>query len=118
LGPIFVLVGIAVLSKPKAFRALLKEFLGSPALIYLAGVLGMLGGWTLVLTHNVWVLDWRLLVTLIGWFSVVRAVVTIFRPDRIVSLGSKAIENRGFFFGAAVIDLATGLILSYFGYFA
>ena len=106
------------MSRPEAFRALLKEFIETPALVYLAGVLGMLGGLALVLTHNVWSLDWRLLITLIGWFSVVRAVVTIFQPDRIVSLGSKAIENRGFFFAAAVIDLATGLILTYFGYFA
>ena len=80
LGPIFVLVGIAILSKPQAFRALSKEFIDSPALMYLAGFLGLLGGLALVLTHNVWLLDWRLIITLIGWASVVRAVVTIFQP--------------------------------------
>ncbi len=118
LGPIFVLVGIALLSTPEAFRALLKEFIESRVLMYLAGFLGLLAGLALVLTHNVWVLDWRLLITLIGWISIVRAVVTIFQPQLIVSLGSKVIEHRGIFFGAAVIDLVIGLILSYFGYWA
>ena len=66
LGPIFVVVGIAILSKPQAFRTLLQEFIESRVLIYLAGVLGLLGGLTLVLTYNLWVLDWRLLITLIG----------------------------------------------------
>lgn len=116
LGPIFVLVGIAMLLKPEAFRALLKEFIESRVLVYLAGVLGLLGGLTLVLTHNVWMLDWRLIITLIGWASVVRAVVTIFKPEWIVSLGLKALEHRNFFVGAAAIDLVIGLVLSYFGY--
>lgn len=118
MGPIFVLVGIAILSRPEAFRELLKEFIESPALIYLAGVLGLVGGLALVLTHNVWSLDWRLIITLIGWATVVRAIVTIFQPQQIVSLGLKTIEHRGIFFDAAVIDLVVGLILSYFGYLA
>jgi uncharacterized membrane protein len=118
LGPIYVLVGIALLFRPQAFRALLQEFIASPVLIYLAGVLGLLGGWALVLSHNVWTLDWRLIITLLGWVMVVRAVVTIFRPQWIVSLGSKLLEHRGIFLGAAVINLGIGLVLSYFGYSA
>ena len=116
LGPIFVLVGIAMMSKPDAFRTLLKEFIESHVLMYLAGFLGLVAGLALVLTHNVWLLDWRLIITLIGWATIVRAVVTIFRPQQIVSLGLKAIQHKGIFFGAAVTDLAIGLILSYFGY--
>jgi len=116
LGPMFALVGIAILSKPEAFRALLKEFIESRVLMYLAGYLGLVGGLALVLTQNVWLLDWRLIITLIGWVSIVRAVVTIFQPQRIVSLGVKTMEHQGIFFGAAVIDLVIGLILSYFGY--
>jgi len=118
LGPIFVVVGIAILSKPQAFRTLLQEFIESRVLIYLAGVLGLLGGLTLVLTHNLWVLDWRLLITVIGWTSIVRAVITIFLPQQIISIGSKLLDHGGIFFGAAVVNLIIGLLLSYFGYLA
>ena len=118
LGPIFVLVGLAILLRPQMFRDLLQEFLKSPVLMYLAGFLGLLGGLALVLTHNIWALDWRLIITLLGWVSIVRATVTIFQPQQIVSVGSKLLEHRGIFFGAAVIDLVTGLVLSYFGYSA
>ncbi len=118
LGPIFVLVGIAILVRPKAFRVLLREFIESHVMMYLAGFLGLLSGLALVLTHNVWVFDWRLIITLIGWATIVRAIVTIFQPQQIVSMGSKLLEHRGVFFGAAVIDLVIGLVLSYFGYSA
>ena len=44
-----------------------KEFLKSRALIYLAGVLTLIPGLALVLVHNVWAVDWRVLITLFGW---------------------------------------------------
>jgi len=43
-------------------------------------------------------------------------VVTIFQPQQIVSIASKLLKHKGIFFGAAVIDLVIGLVLSYFGY--
>ncbi|MGB8276483.1 MAG: hypothetical protein WCF20_00880 [Methylovirgula sp.] len=118
LGPIYVVGGIAFLFKPQAFRVLHQEFIESHVLMYLAGVLGLLGGLALVLTHNVWVLDWRLVITLIGWVTIIRAIVTIFQPQQIASIGSKLLEHRGIFFGAAVMTLVIGLVLSYFGYSA
>jgi hypothetical protein len=61
------------------FRSILQDLMRSQALLYLAGFLGLLAGLALVLTHNVWVLDWQLIITLIGWVAIVRAVVIIFR---------------------------------------
>lgn len=118
LGPLFIVAGIAFLLKAQMFREILQEFIRSPALLYLAGFFGLLGGLALVLTHNIWVLDWRLIVTLIGWVTIVRAVVTIFQPRWIVAAGSKLLDHRGYFSGAAVTNLIIGLVLSYFGYLA
>lgn len=118
LGPIYVLVGIALLTKAQMFRTILQEFVRSQVLLYLAGFLGLLAGLALVLTHNVWMLHWPLIITLIGWASVVRAVVTIFQPQQIVLLASKILEHRAIFYGAGAANLLIGLVLSYFGYAA
>ncbi len=118
LGPLFVVVGIAVPLKTQMFRAILREFNQSRALLYLAGVLGLVGGLAIVLTHNLWVRDWRLIITLIGWVTILRALVTIFQPQWIVALAGKIGENRSWLVSAAVADLLIGLILSYFGYLA
>jgi hypothetical protein len=119
LGPLFILVGIALLLKLEMFCTILQEFIGSPALLYLAGFFGLLGGLALVLTQNVWVFDWRIIITLIGWLTIVRAVVTILWPQRIVAIGSAILNLRGVVMGAAAVtDLLVGLVLSYFGYFS
>jgi uncharacterized membrane protein len=118
LGPIYIVVGVALLTRPGAFRVLLREFVASGVMMYLAGVLGLLGGLAIVLTHNVWALDWRVLITLIGWAMLVRAIVTIFWPQQIVSIGARLIESRNVFVVAAIANFLIGAILSYFGFFA
>ena len=118
LGPMFLVLGAALLTRPEAFRALLREFIASAVLMYLAGFFGLLGGLAMLLTHNVWALDWRVLITLIGWTTLIRALVTIFSPQWIVSAGAWLIERKGAFPVSAALDLVVGAILTYFGYFA
>lgn len=114
----FVVLGLALLFKPQMFRTILQEFIGSATWLYLAGFFGLLGGMALVLTHDLWVPDWRLIITLIGWITIVRALISIFQPRWIVAAGTAILGHFGVFLGAAVINLIIGLVLSYFGYAA
>jgi hypothetical protein len=41
----------------------MKEFIGSRALIFITGVLALLAGLIVVNAHNLWVPDWRVLIT-------------------------------------------------------
>ena len=118
LGPVFLVVGIALLLKRRMFHEILQELIRSQVLLYLAGFLGLLAGLALVLTHNVWVLDWMLIITLIGWMTLARAIVTIFAPQRLVAMASTLLNHREYFSGAAVVNLSFGLVLSYFRYLA
>lgn len=118
LGPMLVVVGIGLLLKPMRFRAILQEFIGSVIWLYWAGFVGLLAGLALVLTHNLWVSDWRVIITLIGWVTLVRALVTIFQPEWIVMIGNAVIARPRYFVAAAAMNLILGLILSYLGYAA
>jgi hypothetical protein len=70
LGPVLAVVGLAMLLRPADYLALVGDILRSPALLYLASVLGLLGGVALVLAHNVWTTDWRVIITLLGWITI------------------------------------------------
>lgn len=118
LGPLFLLVGIAMPFKQAMFRAIMEDFFRSPAMIYLAGFFGLLGGIAIVLTHNLWVADWRVIITLIGWLAIVRALVTIYAPQLVVKAGSALVANRQLLYAAEALDIVLGLVLTYYGYFA
>jgi uncharacterized membrane protein len=118
LGPLFLLLGFAMLLKPAHFRAIMEDFLRSPAMIYLAGFFGLLGGIALVLTHNLWVADWRVIITLIGWLTIVRALVAVYAPELVAKAGSALLANRQLLYAFEALDLVLGLAMTYFGYFA
>jgi hypothetical protein len=49
-----------------------------PPVVYLAGVLLFVAGLAIVRAHNRWARDWTVLITLAGWFGVVRGLVRMF----------------------------------------
>ena len=116
IGPVMALTGISLLVNESAFRKMAQEFLRSPALIFFSGMLLMPAGLAVVLTHNVWALDWRIIVTLLGWIAVVSGAVRIFAPERAIKLGKKAIARKEYTTAAAAFWLVVGAVLCYFGF--
>jgi len=118
LGPLLLLPGISLLLTPRTFRTMATELLGSLTLIYLFGLIDFAAGLAIVLTHNVWVANWRVIVTLIGWLMLVRGVVRILAADKIRPYARKLMGNKRLLpvSGGALVIL--GLVLCYFGYIA
>ena len=117
LGPSMLVIGLALLLNRANYRALSQEFLDSPALIYLAGLIAFVAGLAIVLTHNVWVLGWPVIVTIFGWVSLAAGVLRIVFPATVTRLGERLIDSQGFLIGGIVIYLALGAWLTYAGYF-
>ena len=92
IGPVMALVGVSVLANEAAFRKLAQEFLRSPALIFLSGMILMPTGLAVVLSHNVWVADWPVIITLLGWIAVITGAVRIFAPDRATKFAKKVLS--------------------------
>ena len=51
-----------------------------PPLVYLNGLLFFVGGLFIATTHNLWVRDWRVLVTLSGWLLMLAGAYRMFAP--------------------------------------
>jgi hypothetical protein len=117
IGPIFLAVGFGLIANSAVYKQLAAEFVASRALIYLSGLLLMTAGIAMVLAHNVWTTDWRVLVTLLGWLAAIGGAVRIVMPQGTQAVGRRVLEHpRGLTFGA-LVWLAIGAILCFFGYF-
>jgi uncharacterized membrane protein len=116
IGPLFLAVGVGLLLNGATYRKLAGEFLASTALVYLSGILTMLGGLALVLTHNVWAPDWRVLITLLGWLGTLGGAARIVMPQGTQKMGRKLLAHSSGLTIAGVIWLALGAVLSFFGY--
>jgi hypothetical protein len=116
LGPILVLAAVAMLMNRKSLDAVAREFLNSPTLLFLLGFLDFAAGLAIVLTHNVWVADWRVIITLLGWLLLIRGVVRTLIPDQVKPYALKVLRNQNAVTGILAVTLVLGLVLSYFGY--
>ena len=108
-------IGLAVLLNHAAFRTLAEQFLHSYALIFLAGVMTLVAGLALVLAHNLWVSDWRVIITILGWLGVIGGFVRVVLPQQVEAsaCACSIIRPRP---SRVACHARVGAVLSYFGY--
>jgi hypothetical protein len=118
LGPLLLLTGAGIVLNPKSFRTIAGEVVRSVTLVYLFGFMDLAAGLAIVLTHNVWVASWRVLITLIGWLLLIRGAVRIVAPEIVMGYAAKVIRNKQVVPAAGAVVGVLGLVLCYFGYVA
>jgi hypothetical protein len=118
LGPLLLLTGAGIVLNPKSFRTIAGEVVRSVTLVYLFGFMDLAAGLAIVLTHNVWVASWRVLITLIGWLLLIRGAVRIVAPEIVMGYAAKVIRNKQVIPSAGAVVGVLGLVLCYFGYVA
>jgi hypothetical protein len=116
IGPVMLAVGLAVFANQRAFRDMAEEFLASPALLFLSGLLIMPMGLAIVLTHNIWAADWRVLITLFGWLNAIGGAVRVIAPAWVMHTGRAMLRRPTFVPVAAAIWVALGLLFCLFGF--
>jgi len=116
IGPVFVVSGIAMLWNRGSYPDMVEEFLHSPALIYIAGFLALLGGLAIVNVHNSWLWGWPLIVTVIGWLAVIGGTFRMVAPRYVQTLGSAMFAHSAVVIVIAILSVALGGFLSFKGY--
>jgi hypothetical protein len=116
IGPVMLVVGLAVFANLRRFRDIAEEFLASRALMFLSGLAIMPVGVAIVLKHNIWTVDWRVLITIVGWLNVVSGVLRLFGPLFVVRAGHAILKQPYFTSVAAAIWVVFGLLFCFFGY--
>lgn len=117
LGVLYVCVGIGALINPKYYKSVMDNFLKSEALMYFGGAVALVVGFVLVKLHNLWVADWRVVITIIAWLSVLKGALLLIEPEMIVK-STKKIIKKNHFANYGFIALAIGIVLLYLGVYA
>ena len=92
------------------------RFLADSPLILISGVLAMVAGLSIVNTHNVWVLDWPVIVTLFGWALVLGGFFRIVVPRVVHDVGGAMVGHPIITIIAGTIWGSIGAFLTFKGY--
>lgn len=116
LGPVMLIAAASMLSDRDAIRDIVQDFMNSPALIYLAGVLTLAMGIAIITFHNFWVLDWRIIITFFGYIAVVSGIFRMAFPTQVKLMGEWMLLTPYIIRGAAILNLIMGGFLTYKGF--
>ena len=111
-----VALGVAMVVNRDLFPALAAQIARDQGLIFLSGILLLLGGIAIVRVHNVWTGGWPVIVTVLGWLAVVGGLARMWLPQLAAPIVEAVGVNSGFLVAAGVMLLALGAFLSYRAY--
>ena len=79
MGSYFLIAGLAFLTQRHVFAEVSGEMSKHFYLAYILSFFVMILGLMIVFGHNIWVADWRVLITIIGWITLLkRSLLDIF----------------------------------------
>jgi len=92
-GTYIIAVSIPMIVNQKRLVSMMEEFIESPPLIFLTGVLVLIGGTSVICFHNMWTADWRSLITLFGWIAALEGVLMIMIPGPLIKLAKSILSK-------------------------
>ena len=115
IGIYLFLVSLAMLMHQAHSKKVIHEFLAIPSLIALSGGLSLIIGLLLVVSHNIWVAKWPVVITIIGWIALIQGCARIFVPQAFVKFMSEITHKKGYLL-LSWVWLLVGLYLIWMGF--
>lgn len=96
IGIYLVVSNLSVLIHLNRSKKVLQDCLASSPLVALTGAISLMIGLLIVVSHDVWVSEWPVVITLIGWITVLHGAMRLFFPQVFVKVCKELISNQGF----------------------
>lgn len=116
-GPTMMVFALGMFMNKKHFIKAMKSLDKEPLFIVITGAISMVVGLAIVLNHNVWSTAPEVIVSLIGWLSVVKGAWHVLFPDALVKFVKK-LANEGFLNFDGLLALALGGYMSWWAFLA
>lgn len=114
-GITIIVVSFALLIKPKRLEKLFAE-VENEATMFFWGIVSLVIGLAMVLIHNVWVFDWRVTITILGWLTLIKGLDVLFLPEHMRKRWPKMGDRQWRLI--LIFLLFAGFVLTYLGFTA
>ena len=115
-GIYLTVVGIAFMFNRKTYSQIIKNEISNHALFFYGGFIALMMGIFLVMIHNVWSNDWRVVVTILAWITLAKGLFRTLLPNVSSNLALKIISSPKVLAWASLIITVVGLYLLKVGF--
>lgn len=111
LGWYLLILSLVMLIRKEVVKTVLKGVLAQEPLIFILGSLTTLFGIMIVLTHNIWIMNWPVGITIFGWVTLLSGIMRMANPAKVAKMGSHFIQSSSFvIFGIITLVFSLGLL--------
>ena len=114
IGFAFLIVGFALIIKTKNFQKTFKEISKSDAFMTLIAILPLVAGLGVVLSHNIWINNWTVMITIIGWVMLIIGLVRLFFHKFIMEKIAMISKNKITIKTIGLVLIVIGAVLLFF----
>lgn len=114
-GPFLLIMGVWMLFYHENVSKMITSLKNTPAVFCVTGVINLLVGLTVINQFNIWSWTLAALVTLFGWWMLVRGLMVFFLPQLLIKLtmsNGKWVKIKG------IIPLVWGFLLCWFAFWS
>lgn len=115
-GVSLVVVPLALILNEKFLKGLFAEIENDATMLFW-GTVTLVIGLAMILSYNVWDKNWQVVITILGWLSLLKGLAVLFLPE-LTKKYARKIENAKFLPYALLIVVLIGLAVTYFGFTA
>lgn len=112
-GPLLIITSLWALLYKENVKKVVDSMKKTPALQYFVGVVNVLLGIVFITSFNYWYMSIELLVTLLGWFLLIRGLILMFFPKTLDSMMKTYMKSSLL---CSLIGIAWGLALTWFAF--
>jgi len=116
-GLYFIIMGLAVLKNRGGLNEMISELVNNSSRRLMDGFLILIIGILLVVSHNIWAGGWKILITILGWLTLLKGILRLFLSNEQFAKVVNKFSNPSFYMWSGVISVVLGIYLAYIGFF-
>lgn len=116
LGTTMTITALWLALRRPALSDMLADMQRQTFAVVSVAIFTLLLGSAMVFSHSVWDGTWRVLVSIISWMVLIKGALLLLTPDKIVALASVLIAKLNLVYFGAMLHMALGLTLLYYGF--
>jgi len=114
IGLSLIIISLSLLLYPRNIKIMFDSQENDKDMFF-TGIISLVLGIYIILVHNVWIRDWQIIITVLGWAILVKGIFRLFLPDSVRNI-TKKMEKSQWISPLLVGLVILGCVLIYFGF--
>ena len=112
----YLAIGIGIMINSDFYKKIFEDFIDNGTALYFGGIMALVIGYLVVTFHNVWEMDWHLIITVGGWIALIKGVSILVCPKIMTALTKAMINKESTLKIMSFFVIIAGLFFSFLGF--